>query len=196
MAKVVKRQALRVAGKPVKKVTSTDEVADAPPVKKVVTKKPEKEVVQSTTKKDIKTQKLAERQAEAQAKIDACGYKVGDEIMMKNGRIVKITKITVRPQGVHLWWETANGPSAGGHYTFGIRGKMVDGKCINPISGEEIEMPKPKNKAKAKDEPKAETSKNSPGNLIPEVEVFENEAGDGFELVDGTPCDKGGVVLE
>ena len=141
MAKaVVRKQALRVAGKTVGEVKA---IADSP--KEVVEVTTPKEVKETTPSQKETAKKKAEAKAiEVEAIFKASGYAIGDEIQMKSGRIVTVTKLTSRPQGVHLWWETASGPQAGGHYTFGVRGKMVKGVCVDPISGKAIALPEAK----------------------------------------------------
>lgn len=146
MAKaVVRKQALRVAGKTVnKEVANQEEATD-----QVAT--PKLDVTPKAPSQKATAKAKAEAKTADQAKIIAdSGYAIGDSIMMKSGRIVEVTKITTRPQGVHLWWKTENGPSAGGHYTFGVRGKMVKNVCVDPISGDAIALPEPKAKVEKK----------------------------------------------
>tara|TARA_R110000803_G_scaffold210835_1_gene284194 strand:+ start:61516 stop:62097 length:582 start_codon:yes stop_codon:yes gene_type:complete len=162
MAKVVRKQALRVAGKTVKPTNEAETVATKKVVKKVV-KKPTEEVELTAEQKaetqaekeakakkdDSKAKKTKEKLANELDAIKNCGYVVGDVLRTKNGSEKEITKITSRAQGVHLWWETVSGPSAGGNYTSRVKGKVVDGKLFDAKTGKEIvEAVKPAKKKK------------------------------------------------
>jgi hypothetical protein len=166
MAKVVKKQPLRVAGKVT--ATTVEPVAKKKIVRKPIDQAEEVEVVEAVeltaeeqqelekeveAKKSKAKAKKEKAEAKLQTESDAiknCGYVVGDVARTKNGSEKEITKITSRAQGVHLWWETLGGISAGGNYTSRILGKVVDGNLIDPITNLAIEVAeKPKAKKKA-----------------------------------------------
>lgn len=166
-----KKQPLRIAGKPAGAggKTNAEATAEATIPKKVAPKKADKkEQTESAAKKS--REKLAAKNKANDEAIAGSGYAIGDEAAMKSGRVVEITKITKRPNGVHLWWKTPSGDSAGGDYVQRMRGKMVDGVCVDPISGETVEMPEPK-KAKKKAVAKVEAVEEA----SEEVEATEGE---------------------